>query len=409
MGDNQRYVIDEDDDDDNNDVYMYPTDMHPDERDHKTGELSRLSDAPRPMRKSQSYFTTRRRNIKDLFKGGSIKETMGRLISKFFIYESVAPYKANSHHFKNMIISAQQVGMAIEPPSPYEIKNKYLEMEYVEMEAYVNQQREKWKTYGCTIMSDGWTGPTKLNSEVVPTMPFVYELMQVMKENLIRQQAREWMFEIIKGCWEKTLKHPLHAVAYFLNPRFQYRHGVGSDPELLQTIHDVFMKLDPTAKTFSQFGNEDNQLFQWVRPLHLDDEIGNPDPWIVAHAREFGVDVDQVLSKEVHSESFSKDTDDSFEATLNSHPSVDSTSVRQSSRPSVASTSASSYDGSRGGTDDGGDNAGGDVGQQQQSQYPMSPFTYEDDFTHCTQDEDHGSRRAGPSIGAIGKSYRGRE
>ena len=156
MGDNQRYVIDEDDDDDddddNNDVYMYPTDMHPDEQDayravvqaskaiewdqqqdetfmgskHKTGELSHLSDAPRPMRKSQSvrhskplspialslykYFTTRRRNIKDLFKCGSIKETMGRLISKFFIYEGVAPYKANSHHFKNMIIGTQQAG-----------------------------------------------------------------------------------------------------------------------------------------------------------------------------------------------------------------------------------------------------------------------------------------------------------
>ena len=45
--------------------------------------------------------------------------------------------------------------MGIKPPSPYEIRNKYLEMEYKEMEAYVNQQREKWKTYGCTIMSDG--------------------------------------------------------------------------------------------------------------------------------------------------------------------------------------------------------------------------------------------------------------
>ena len=52
--------------------------------------------------------------------------------------------------------------MGIEPLSPYEIKNKYLEMEYKEMEAYVNQQREKWMTYGCTIMSNGWTRPTKL-------------------------------------------------------------------------------------------------------------------------------------------------------------------------------------------------------------------------------------------------------
>ena len=31
------------------------------------------------------------------------------------------------------------------------------------MEAYVNLQREKWETYGCTIMCDGWTGQTKLS------------------------------------------------------------------------------------------------------------------------------------------------------------------------------------------------------------------------------------------------------
>ena len=53
--------------------------------------------------------------------------------------------------------------MKIEPPSPYEIKNKYLDMEYKDMEDYVNIQIEKWKTYGCTIMCDGWTGPTKLS------------------------------------------------------------------------------------------------------------------------------------------------------------------------------------------------------------------------------------------------------
>ena len=38
-----------------------------------------------------------------------------------------------------------------------------MEIEYAKMEAYVNQQREKWKTYGCTIMSDGWIGFTKLS------------------------------------------------------------------------------------------------------------------------------------------------------------------------------------------------------------------------------------------------------
>ena len=55
------------------------------------------------------------------------------------------------------------VGIGIEPPSPFKIKSKYLKIEYKDMKAYVNIQKEKWKTYGCTIMCDGWTRPTKLS------------------------------------------------------------------------------------------------------------------------------------------------------------------------------------------------------------------------------------------------------
>ena len=47
-----------------------------------------------------------------------------------------------------------------------------------------------------------------VDSEVVPTMPFVYELLHMMKENLIRQGAGDWMFKIIQDRWQKTLKHP---------------------------------------------------------------------------------------------------------------------------------------------------------------------------------------------------------
>ena len=39
----------------------------------------------------------------------------------------------------------------------------------------------------------------------------------------------------------------------------------------------------------------------------------------------------------------------------------------------------------------------------------MSQFTCENNFTHCIKDEDHGSRKAGPNIGAIRKPYKGRE
>ena len=41
---------------------------------------------------------------------------------------------------------------------------------------------------------------------------------------------------------------------------------------------------------------------------------------------------------------------------MNSHQEIDSTSVGHSSKPSAAGTSASGYDGSRGGTDDRVDN-----------------------------------------------------
>ena len=162
----------------------------------------------------------------------------------------------------------------------------------------------------------------------------------------------------------------------------------------------------------AEFGEEeDNQLFQWVRPLHLDDEDGNPNPRIAAHVREAGVDVDRVLSEEVNSESFSQDMRDSVQPAVDSRPSFDS-SAEHSSRPSFAGTSTTGNDGSRGeGTNDGSDtgNDGGDIADRQISQYPLSPFTGEDDFTHATQDEDHGSRRVGAGIGAIGKPYRGRQ
>ena len=162
----------------------------------------------------------------------------------------------------------------------------------------------------------------------------------------------------------------------------------------------------------TEFGEEDeNQLFQWVRPLHLDDEDGNPDPQIVAHVREACVNVERVLSKEAHSESFSQGTRDSFQPTVPSRPSFDS-SVKHSSRPSFTGTSTTGYDDSRGErTNDGSDtrNDGGDIADPQQSQYPLSSFTGEDDFTHATQDEDHGSRRASLGILSIENPYRGRQ
>ena len=50
-----------------------------------------------------------------------------------------------------------------------------------------------------------------VDSEVIPTMPFVYELIRLMKTNLDRLKAKEWVKHIIADRWDRTLKHPLHA------------------------------------------------------------------------------------------------------------------------------------------------------------------------------------------------------
>ena len=50
-----------------------------------------------------------------------------------------------------------------------------------------------------------------VDSEVVPTFPFVYELIRVMKQNSHQLNAKDWVKTIIADHWDRTLKHPLHA------------------------------------------------------------------------------------------------------------------------------------------------------------------------------------------------------
>ena len=95
-------------------------------------------------------------------------------------------------------------------------------MSTTQVKSHINWQRG-WKTYvwPCvlgeseklvSIYETLYTVLRIVDSEVVPTIPFVYELIRVMKENLIRLNAKEWVLEIIVDHWDRTLKHPLHAI-----------------------------------------------------------------------------------------------------------------------------------------------------------------------------------------------------
>ena len=52
-----------------------------------------------------------------------------------------------------------------------------------------------------------------VDSEVVSIMSFVYKLIRLMKTNLDRLKAKEWVKLIIADRWDRTLKNPLHAAS----------------------------------------------------------------------------------------------------------------------------------------------------------------------------------------------------
>ncbi|KAK3225579.1 hypothetical protein Dsin_005441 [Dipteronia sinensis] len=45
--------------------------------------------------------------------------------------------------------------------------------------------------------------------------------------------------------------------------------------------------------------DNENPIFDWVRPTSLDDDKGNPDPHIASHARDMGINVEQLIREEV--------------------------------------------------------------------------------------------------------------
>ncbi|XP_048444125.1 uncharacterized protein LOC125479134 [Pyrus x bretschneideri] len=287
-----------------------------------------------------------------------------------------------------------------------------------------------------------------VDTEVYPTMGAIYELMLVVKEDLERKHGARWVIKIIDYRWYKTLYHNLHAAAYYLNARYQYRPGVGDDGTLIRAIHNVYSRLDPASPAVGQFGNEltwfkdarrtfgepisvvartkmsptewwimygtnaptvrklaikvlsqtasssacernwstfalihtkqrnrlghsrleklvycyynmklqirdkeaeidhvdrgdpldvfdivvedddteGNQLYQWIRPLHLDDDEGNPALRVAEEARNEGINVERVLEEEVGSSSA-----DSFKEILRPRPR--NTGIPPSSNP----------------------------------------------------------------------------
>ncbi|KAM2189767.1 hypothetical protein ACFX1R_033159 [Malus domestica] len=137
---------------------------------------------------------------------------------------------------------------------------------------------------------------------------------------------------------------------------------------------------------------EGNQLYQWIKPLHLDNDEGNPAPRVAEEARNEGINVERVLAEEVGSSSA-----DSLEELLRPRPRY--TGIPPSSNPTQPKHRADTNDSfstrsggdsstTGGGNDEGYSGAGGSGGGYGNYVEPppgfMSPFTGEANFTHAT-------------------------
>ncbi|XP_071939874.1 uncharacterized protein [Coffea arabica] len=68
---------------------------------------------------------------------------------------------ADNPYYQSMIDEIAKAGSGIKGPSAYQIGNEYLDEEFEELEKYLGDIYDKFSTFGCTLMCDGWSIRTK--------------------------------------------------------------------------------------------------------------------------------------------------------------------------------------------------------------------------------------------------------
>ncbi|XP_028806378.1 uncharacterized protein LOC114761216 [Neltuma alba] len=87
-----------------------------------------------------------------------------------------------------------------------------------------------------------------------PVMPYIYEAMDRAKEeiadNVEKKESRyKKIWKIIDTRWNLQLHRPLHAAAYFLNPKFHYDEKFNADQEVYFGLYETIEKMIPDRKT----------------------------------------------------------------------------------------------------------------------------------------------------------------
>ncbi|KAK7267601.1 hypothetical protein RIF29_20279 [Crotalaria pallida] len=87
-----------------------------------------------------------------------------------------------------------------------------------------------------------------------PAMPYIYEAIDRAKEKIaenFNKQERSYkkVWKIIDTRWDLQLHRPLHAAAYYLNPKYHYDKGFNADGEVLFGLFQTIQKMVPDRST----------------------------------------------------------------------------------------------------------------------------------------------------------------
>ncbi|KAK2649187.1 hypothetical protein Ddye_016676 [Dipteronia dyeriana] len=317
------------------------------QRNERVSGAGGNSQPPQQVRRTQSgqdlYKTSgaKQKNIKDMFKGVSIRDKMGSLILKFFIYDNVPPHKVGSHHFNNMIIGAQESGIGVQPPLVNEIRHKYLDIEYKETKepsGPVHLDPLHIYTTNCkghSIFLKSIDASNKIKDH-----QYIYRLLKdVVKEvgekNIVQiftdngsvfVKAAHCIDSIFEDIGKKDIVasviHDVRAVTNFIynhvwllsqmrevckdmgiNFEQVIREEVGVDRELLSPalpMTNIPLMEIMEEKMMEMMGMVGMRQEVEILVLEsLDDNEGNPYPHISSHAREMGINFEQVIREEV--------------------------------------------------------------------------------------------------------------
>ena len=87
----------------------------------------------------------------------SLNKNADESVRTFFFVEDIPHLKVDSSFFHDMVQAIAKAGPSYKPPSSFQLGKRHLDEEVKIVEDKLSCTKEKWKIYGCTIVSDGWS------------------------------------------------------------------------------------------------------------------------------------------------------------------------------------------------------------------------------------------------------------